>query len=120
MESLTAAITLFFKYLWAPLSAAFIWLWKEKRREAKDNALRFDHVEDRLLIVEERYMTEEKVKAIIKEVSQDWKAEVVGMKNSLSTLQTTIQDLRIDLAVSKAVQETLENKRHGKPYREEY
>lgn len=119
MESITTVVALLFKYLWAPLSGAFIWLWKEKRKEAKDNALRFDKVEDRLLIVEERYMTEEKVKQIVKEVSQDWKAEVAGMKNSLSTLQTTIQDLRIDLAVSKAVQETLENKRH-KPYREEY
>lgn len=116
--TVTAIITLFFKYLWVPLLGAFGWMWKEKRREAKDNALRFDHVEDRLLIVEERYMTEEKVKQIVKEVSQDWKAEVAGMKNSLAALQSTLQELRLDLAVSKAVQETLENKRHGKPYRE--
>lgn len=115
----TAILAFFFKYLWVPLIGALGWMWRERRKEVKDNALRFDRVEDRLLLVEERYMTEEKVKQIVKEVSQDWKAEVAGMKNSLATLQTTIQDLRIDLAVSKAVQETLENKRHGKPYRED-
>lgn len=117
--TVTTVLAFFFKYLWVPLLGLVGWLWKENREEAKNSHRRLNNVEGRLLTVETKYVSEEKVKQIVKEVSQDWKEDVVGMKNTLSSMQTLLQDLRTDIAVSKAVSNVLEHKHHIKPYRED-
>jgi septal ring factor EnvC (AmiA/AmiB activator) len=117
--TVTAILAFFFKYLWVPLLGLIGWLWRENREEAKTNCRRLNSVEGRLLTVENKYTTKEDVKQIVREVSQDWKEDVMGMKNTLSSMQTILQDLRTDIAVSKAISNVLEHKHHIKPYRED-
>lgn len=118
MESITALLTFILKGLWAPILAGLGWMWKEHKKEMKETQRRFDNVEDRVLTVEHRYVTEDRTREIWKEMVGEMRNDMASIKNSLAVLSTGLQDLRTDLAVSKAVQEALDNRRH-KPYREE-
>lgn len=118
MESVTIITSFILKWLWAPFIAIMGWQYKERKKEAKETEHRFNDIENRLIVVETKYMTEEQVKQITRELLADLKADTASVKNSLAMLQTSIHSLATDLAVSKAVQDAIEQRRY-KPYREE-